>query len=51
MLFWQSDHNKDYKENSYINETIMFYIYSIYTAKKLTDCNMHAYELQYINPH
>lgn len=28
MSFWQYDHNKNYKENSYINGTIMFYVYS-----------------------
>ena len=28
MYFWQYDHNKNYEENSYINGTIMFYVYS-----------------------
>lgn len=34
MLFWQSDHNKNYKGDSHINETIMFSIYSTYINKR-----------------
>lgn len=35
MFFWQYDYNKNYKENSYINGTIMFYIYNTCVNKRI----------------
>lgn len=35
MFFWKNYYNKNYKGSSYINESIMFYIYSIYIKKRI----------------
>lgn len=46
MLFQQSDRNKKYNGDSYINETIMFLSTILILTKELTDYKMHTHELQ-----